>query len=71
MTTQTATNAAYAMGARFAAELNNGPDADNWSKLEPGDDLPEFDYLALRDQYGITAQIEAAYRAGFNDTFRA
>jgi hypothetical protein len=61
---------AYILGRQFAAYLNEHPEeSQNWSLLEPGDDLPEFDYAELRDTVGVTPEIETAYRRGFNDAF--
>ncbi len=63
--------AAYDAGREMATELNATPsEAQNWSLLARGDDLPEQDYLMLRRAYGeVTAEMEAAYRDGFNATF--
>lgn len=67
------------LGAQFAAEINANPsEAQNWRALERGDDLPEFDYIALRDHYNFDNldqsdinEIERAYRDGFNAVFES
>lgn len=70
MSNQTAIDAAYALGQQFAEYLNQHPEeAQNWSTLDRGDDLPEHDYVTLRDDHGMTPEIEDAYRDGFNATF--
>lgn len=65
------TQKAYEQGAAFAEYLNEHPhEAQNWRPLERGDEMPEGDYIELRDQCGgVTDEMEAAYRKGFNDTF--
>jgi len=62
---------AFAAGRAFAAWLNATPaEAQNWRRLVETDDLPEGDYLALRDQCDtMTPEMERAYRDGFNATF--
>ena len=61
-----------ALGAEFAAELNQNPgEAQNWELLEGGD-LPDGDYLALENKNDgeVTREMESAYRAGFNAVFQ-
>ena len=55
----------------MARELNGDlREAQNWSALEDHDDLPEFDYLTLKLEFGaVTAEMERAYKSAFNDTF--
>jgi len=67
------------LGREFAEELNASPaDAQNWSRLGKSDDVPDMDYVALRDHYRYgdleqceIAEIEQAYRNGFNSAFTA
>ena len=61
----------FAAGKEFAAELNSTPrEAQNWGKLDVNDDLPEGDYVSLRDEFGeVTAEMERAYKKGFNEVF--
>ena len=63
--------AASSLGRSFAIDLNSQPnEARNWSPIKRGDDLPEFDYCELRNQFGtVTAEMESAYRDSFNRTF--
>ena len=63
--------AAYAAGSAFATELNATPhDAQNWSLLQRGDDLPTEDYITLTREYGdVTPEMEEQYRNGFNAEF--
>lgn len=65
--------ASYQAGKSMAIELNDTPrEAQNWRLFEPGDDLPEFDYIHLREVYGeVTRIMEAAYRQGFNEYYHA
>ena len=64
------TEFAYAYGKQFAQEVNAGPDRANWSVLGKTDDLPEFDYSALKSLFGdVTPEIEIAYKTGFNENF--
>ena len=62
-------------GANMAADINKKPtEAQNWTPLERQDDVPEFDYIELRTHYGDefeenSAEIERAYKAGFNAVF--
>lgn len=62
---------AHNLGVEFARQLNDSPnEAQNWSQLEPRDDLPEEDYVNLRREFGeVTREMERAYREGFNGTF--
>ena len=55
----------------MARELNSDPrEAQNWSELDANDDLPEFDYITLRAEFGnVTPEMERAYRDAFNDAF--
>ena len=59
------------IGTDFARELNGDPrEAQNWSELDANDDLPEFDYLTLKLEFGkVTPEMERAYKSAFNDTF--
>lgn len=65
------------LGREFAAQINASPaEAQNWSVMARGEDLPEFDYIALRDHYGFrdmndadVRAVEDAYRDGFNAVF--
>lgn len=65
------------LGREFAAQINANPaEAQNWSELDRNDELPEFDYVALRDHYGFrdmepasVREVEQAYRDGFNAVF--
>jgi len=59
------------LAVQFATELNRSAvDAQNWSPLTENDDLPEFDYVTLRQQFGtVTRGMERAYRDAFNETF--
>ncbi|WP_440940927.1 hypothetical protein [Immundisolibacter sp.] len=68
------TESAYNLGREFAGYLNAHPEeAQNWSHLQRGDDLPVEDYRTLRDEFcgedGVTTEIEQAYRDGFNAVF--
>ena len=64
------TEIAYAYGKDFAQEVNSSPDRANWSALGKTDDLPEFDYSAMKALFGdVTPEIEDAYKAGFNEAF--
>ena len=62
---------AFQAGKDFAAELNDTPiEAQNWGKLFSTDELPEGDYVTLRDEFGeVTLEMESAYRNGFNEIF--
>jgi hypothetical protein len=66
-----ATDMARRIGIEFAQELNSHPnDAQNWSALERRDDIPEFDHITLYAEFGdVTAEMERAYKAAFNETF--
>lgn len=66
-----ATDMARRIGTDFARELNGDPrEAQNWSALNEYDDLPEYDYLTLKLEFGkVTAEMAAAYKAAFNETF--
>ena len=59
------------LAVNFATELNRSAvDAQNWSPLTENDDLPVFDYVELRIQFGrVTRAMERAYREAFNATF--
>lgn len=59
------------LATEFANQLNNTPsDAQNWDVLSDSDDLPEFDYIALRTEFGdVTRHMERAYRRAFNAVF--
>ena len=61
----------FESGKEFAAELNATPrEAQNWGKLGTNDDLPEGDYITLRDEFGeVTREMEQAYKKGFNSVF--
>ena len=71
MTKTRAISMASRIGILFAEELNGDPrEAQNWSKLNANDDLPEFDYITLRAEFGnVTPEMERAYRDAFNDAF--
>lgn len=62
---------AFEAGKEFAAEINATPrEAQNWGKLDANDDLPEGDYVTLRDEFGeVTAEMERSYKKGFNEVF--
>jgi hypothetical protein len=64
------TAAAFA-GFDFAAGLNAAPhDAQNWSPMKRGDDLPPEDYKTLARAFGdVTPEMEEQYRNGFNAEF--
>ena len=66
-----ATEKAFEAGKEFAAELNATPrEAQNWGKLGANDDLPEGDYVTLREEFGeVTAEMEMVYKKGFNEVF--
>ena len=66
-----ATDMASRIGTDFARELNEDPrETQNWSALEDHDDLPEFDYLTMKLEFGeVTAEMARAYKAAFNETF--
>ena len=59
---------ARSLATQFATELNETPnEAQNWSPLDQNDDLPEYDYAALRRQFGeVTPEMEREYRSTFN-----
>ncbi len=64
------------LGREFAADVNGSADADNWSKLGQNDDVPDGDYVELRDHYGFRdleheqiKAIETAYKTAFNSVF--
>jgi len=65
------TEAAQAAGREFAAYLNATPhEAQNWRPLENTDNLPDGDYVDLRDRFGeVSQEMEKSYRLGFNDEF--
>ena len=65
------TKIAREIAEEFAEYLNSHPaDAQNWSRLERSDDLPEFDYAELRNRCGdVTPEMEDAYRDAFNSVF--
>lgn len=70
------TEFAYNLGAEFGKQVMGSVDRDNWSEMGSEDDLPEFDYIELRDHYGFDSlesgdvrSIENAYRNGFNSEF--
>ena len=67
----TAIETARKLAREFADYLNSRPDeAQNWSPLGRFSELPEFDYVELRNQFGdVTGEIEDAYRDTFNDVF--
>lgn len=65
------------LGREFAKELNATPaEAQNWTALGDDDEVPEMDYIQLRENYdfasldetGVRA-VERAYKRGFNSTF--
>jgi formylmethanofuran dehydrogenase subunit D len=62
---------AFKAGKDFAAEINSTPrEAQNWSKLDTNDDLPDGDYVTLRDEFGeVTVEMEQSYKKGFNEVF--
>lgn len=62
---------AYPAGQATAEELNDTPaEAQNWSPLGVHDDMPDGDYHYLRGLFGeVTADMNSAYRRGFNETF--
>jgi hypothetical protein len=67
---KSAIEAAYDLGKEFAEYLNQTPyEAQNWSFLERNDELPNYAYIALRNKYEMTREIENAYKDGFNETF--
>ena len=65
------------LAREFANEINASPaEAQNWSRLERDDDVPEMDYIALREHYHYDEldqseiqEIEQAYKSAFNATF--
>lgn len=67
------------LGREFAQEINASPaEAQNWSRLERDDDVPEMDYIALREHYHYEdlgqseiQEVEQAYKGAFNATFAA
>lgn len=63
---------ARSIAIEFATELNNTPnELENWHQMDVNDNLPEFDYIALRQQFGeVTREMERAYKTAFNSTFR-
>ena len=70
--TEFATN----LGRECAAQINGSTDADNWSPLDDGSDIPDGDHCAMRDHYKYCEltyveirDIERAYCAGFNSVF--
>ena len=66
-----ATDMARRIAIDMARELNGDPrEAQNWSALNEYDDLPEYDYLTLKLEFGkVTPEMEAAYKGAFNETF--
>lgn len=66
-----ATDMSRRIAVDMAQELNgDSKESQNWSALNEYDDLPEYDYLTLKLEFGkVTAEMEAAYKAAFNDTF--
>ncbi len=62
------TNFATELGKEFAEQLNNCPqELQNWDRLTEHDQLPNEDYLRLREYYGdVNSDVERWYRAGFN-----
>ena len=69
--TMNANDKAFKAGKEFAAELNATPrEAQNWGKLNINNNLPEGDYVTLRDEFGeVTSEMEQAYKKGFNSVF--
>ena len=75
----TAINTEFAqnLGREFAEELNATPaEAQNWTLLDDGDDVPEMDYIQLREHYDFVTldeadvrSVERAYKRGFNSAF--
>lgn len=71
------TEFAESLGREFAEDLNSHPEeAQNWSSLEKGSDIPEMDYITLRDHYLYNEreqreinEIEQAYCDAFNAAF--
>ena len=65
------------LAREFAEEINASPaETQNWSRLERDDDVPEMDYIALREHYHYAEldqseiqEIEQAYKSAFNATF--
>ena len=71
------TEFAKTLAREFAEQINASPaESQNWARLERGDDVPEMDYIALRDRYQYAdldqseiQEIEQAYKSAFNATF--
>jgi hypothetical protein len=71
------TEFAYDLGAEMAEYVNDHPEeAQNWSPINRGNDIPTEDYVQISRHYGFDdldaeeiAEIEQAYRDGFNGTF--
>lgn len=65
------------LAREFAKQINASPaEAQNWARLERGDDVPEMDYIALREHYHYAdldqseiQEIEQEYKRAFNTTF--
>jgi len=66
-----AVEGAKQLGEVFAATINGSQDAANWHRLDPRDDVPQPDYIALSKQFGgCTREMKVAYREGFNGVFK-
>ena len=71
------TQFAFTTGVEMATYLNGQPnEAQNWSRMERGDDIPTEDYMQISQHYDFCeldaeeiSEIEQAYRNGFNSTF--
>ena len=59
---------AYNLGQEFAEEINGTNERDHWHLMTENDDIPSFDYIALRDEYGdVGPAVEREYKRGFNE----
>lgn len=58
------------LGREFAEYLNDSEDRDQWDQLEDQDDIPGFDYVLLKANFGkVTSEMLQEYRVAFNEHF--
>lgn len=63
---------AETLGRELAEYLNEHPEeAQNWSRLDIGDDMPNEDYRSLSRVGEVTSEVEKTYKDAFNSCFLA